>query len=107
VSAAPSGMMAGAPAPGPMAGKPMADIHFTITASRAVLAANTLTLSGVAPVALYTTAAQGVGMTTVSARLPGLYYYAAGCWSCTDHITEGCLCNEHLQEVTEYLRCCA
>ena len=56
-----------------MAGKPMADIHFTITASRAVLADNTLTLSGVAPVALYTTAAQGVGMTTVSARLPGLY----------------------------------
>jgi len=38
-----------------------------------VLADNTLTLSGVAPVALYTTAAQGVGMTTVSARLPGLY----------------------------------
>jgi len=73
VSAAPSGMMAGAPAPGPMAGKPMADIHFTITASRAVLADNTLTLTGVAPVALYTTAAQGVGMTTVSARLPGLY----------------------------------
>ena len=62
VAAAPS-VVAGAP--GPSAGKPPADILFTITASRAVLAADTLTLTGVAPVALHTTSGQGAGTTTL------------------------------------------
>lgn len=62
VAAAPS-VMAGAP--GPSAGKPPADILFTITASRAVLAADTLTLTGIAPVALHTTSGQGAGTTTL------------------------------------------
>ena len=66
VAAAPSSM---AGAPGPSAGKPPADILFTITGSRAVLTADTLTVSGVAPVALHTTSGQGAGATPVGARL--------------------------------------
>ena len=58
--------MAGAP--GPSAGKPPADILFTITGSRALLTANTLTLSGVAPVALHTTSGQGAGATPIGAH---------------------------------------
>ena len=67
MAAAPSNV---AGAPGPSAGKPPADILFTITSSRAVLTADTLTLSGVAPVALHTTTGQGAGITPVGMQLP-------------------------------------
>ena len=60
--------MAGAP--GPSAGKPPADILFTVTGSRALLTADTLTLRGVAPVALHTTSGQGAGATPIGAHGP-------------------------------------
>lgn len=81
VAGAPSGMMAGAP--GPSAGKPAADILFTITASRAVLAADTLTLTGVAPVALHVTSGQGAGTTPVgdfANSSTGALYVNGGQW---------------------------
>jgi len=59
-------MSAGAPAPG--AGKLPADILFTVTAGQAVLADNTLTLSGPAPVALHTTSGIGAGTTPLGAH---------------------------------------
>lgn len=66
IAAVPS-VMAGAP--GPSASKPPADILFTLTASRAVLAADTLTMTGVAPVALHTTSGQGAGTTSLGVLL--------------------------------------
>ena len=85
IAAAPS-VMAGAP--GPSASKPPADILFTLTASRAVLAADTLTLTGVAPVALHTTSGQGAGTTSLgvllylSCCLLLLFYCAAAAGDC-------------------------
>ncbi|KAK9824851.1 hypothetical protein WJX81_007342 [Elliptochloris bilobata] len=80
-AAAPSSL---AGAPGPSAGKLPADILFSITASRAVLAADTLTLTGIAPVALHTTSGQGAGTTPVgdfaNATAGGIYVDSAGQW---------------------------
>ncbi|KAK9824826.1 hypothetical protein WJX81_002382 [Elliptochloris bilobata] len=65
MAAAPSA--AAASAPGPSAGMPPADILFTVSAVSASFASNTLTLMGVAPVALHITAGKTVGATDISA----------------------------------------
>ncbi len=58
-----------APAPGPRAGRPPADVLFTLTATGATLAADTLTLTGVADAALFSTAASQTGVYTTGAAL--------------------------------------
>ena len=59
-------------APGPAPMEPVADILFTVTASRAHLTADALVLTGVAPVvSYYTSEAQaGVYVTGVSCHSP-------------------------------------
>lgn len=56
-----------APAPGPQAGAPPADVLFTLTATGATLAADTLTLTGVADAALFSTADRQTGIYTTGA----------------------------------------
>ncbi len=56
-----------APAPGPHAGAPPADVLFTLTATGATLAADTLTLTGVADAALFSTADSQTGIYTTGA----------------------------------------
>ena len=64
MAAAPSGA-----ASGPSAGKPPANILFTVTASRATLTAGALALTGVAPVALHTSAGMTAGVVDTGAAL--------------------------------------
>ena len=83
--------MAGAP--GPSAGKPPADILFTVTGSRAVLTADTLTLTGVAPVALHTTFGQGAGATPIGAPFKCCsltYWNLRGYWLLVPHPVMQC-----------------
>ncbi len=53
-----------APAPGPGAGEPPADVLFTLTSMGATLAADKLTMTGVTDSALFSTASSQTGVYT-------------------------------------------
>jgi len=61
----------GAPAPGPMAGEPPADVLFTLMSTGATLAADKLTLTGVSDVTLYSSSSRQTGVYQTGAQ-PGL-----------------------------------
>jgi len=61
----------GAPAPGPMAGEPPADVLFTLMSTGASLAADKLTMTGVSDVALYSSSSRQTGVYQIGAQ-PGL-----------------------------------
>ena len=56
-----------APAPGPGAGEPPADVLFTLTSTGATLAADKLTMTGVADSALFSSASSQTGVYKVGA----------------------------------------
>jgi len=66
----------GAPAPGPMAGEPPADVLFTLMSTGATLAADKLTLTGVSDVALYSSSSRQTGVYQTGAQ-PGLRWECA------------------------------
>lgn len=76
------GDLGSAPAPGPGASMPQADVLFTLTSMNADLTADKLTMTDVANTALFSSASRQSGVYTMGARpLLNVYMYVT-VWSC-------------------------
>lgn len=74
-----------APAPGPGTGEPPADVLFTLTSMGATLAADKLTMTGVADSALFSTASSQTGVYTTgkfcTSQFPSLLLVFLPSWA--------------------------